>query len=79
MVAWGHVGERRADGRGVVGQVRAGQVAEPGEACRAGLAARMARASKAVILRIHLAAGLQALVKPDSRSVSPIVSVWRPQ
>jgi hypothetical protein len=32
-----------------------------------------------VILRIHLAAGLRALVKPDSRSVSPIVSVWRPQ
>src|SRR5436190_4609140 len=30
-VAWGHVGERRADGRSGVRQVRAGQVAEPGE------------------------------------------------
>jgi hypothetical protein len=35
-VAWGHAGERRADGRGGVRQVSAGQVAEPREVAGAG-------------------------------------------
>jgi hypothetical protein len=35
-VIWGHMNQRRADGRGGVRQVRAGQAAEPGEVARAG-------------------------------------------
>ena len=34
--SWGHAGERRADGRGGVRQVRVGQVAELGEVTGAG-------------------------------------------